>query len=243
MQEYLTHPIHGKTILELLVYLARVAPAVGVSVMNSTQKPDDTACPSVLRDQHQARFSLRAGSWQVSDVVLGAGSYSEGLDASRLLKSHKGVGLLKGMTDESGIVRTYLADGRDADAILVRARALREDEGTLSGDAAGQVISSRGADAILDDIGAVLGRKEDKVWSETVVDRLAQLNPDAYGAWAELEGRAKADQLAAALKSYGIKTEQVWGKTDAGKGANRRGIDRQHIIEAISQRDKKRAAK
>ncbi|OEJ26827.1 cell division protein FtsK [Streptomyces agglomeratus] len=243
VQEYLQHPVHGKTVLELLVYLARVAPAVGVSVMNSTQKPDDTACPSVLRDQHQARFSLRVGSWQVSDVVLGAGSYSEGLDASRLLKSHKGVGLLKGMSDEAGIVRTYLADGRDADSVLTRARALREDEGTLSGDAAGEVAAVHNGDAILTDVAAVLGRKEDKVWSETVVDRLADLNPDAYGEWAALEGRAKADQLAAALKPYGIKTDQVWGKTDSGKGANRRGIERQHIIDAVTERNKKRAAK
>jgi S-DNA-T family DNA segregation ATPase FtsK/SpoIIIE len=243
VQEYLQHPVHGKTVLELLVYLARVAPAVGVSVMNSTQKPDDTACPSVLRDQHQARFSLRVGSWQVSDVVLGAGSYSEGLDASRLLKSHKGVGLLKGMSDDSGIVRTYLADGRDADTVLTRARALREDEGTLSGDAAGEIAAVRNGDAILTDVAAVLGRKEAKVWSETIVDRLAELNPDAYGEWAALEGRAKADQLAAALKPYGIKTDQVWGKTETGKGANRRGIERQHIIDAVTERNKKRAAK
>ncbi|WP_327297125.1 cell division protein FtsK [Streptomyces sp. NBC_01197] len=241
VQEYLQHPVHGKTILDLLVYLARVAPAVGVSVLNSTQKPDDTACPSVLRDQHQGRFSLRVGSWQVSDVVLGAGSYSEGLDASKLLKSHKGVGLLKGMSDDSGIVRTYLANGRDAETILDRARALREDQGTLSGDAAGEVSKSRSADAILDDVAAVLGRSEDKVWSETVVDRLAQHNADAYGEWAALEGRAKADQLAAALKPYGIKTDQVWGKTEAGKGANRRGIERQHIIDAVTRRNKKRA--
>ena len=176
-------------------------------------------------------------------LVLGAGSYSEGLDASRLLKSHKGVGLLKGMSDESGIVRTYLADGRDAETIISRARALREAEGTVTGDAAGEVVTTRSADAILDDVAAVLGRREDKVWSETIVDRLAEFNPEAYGEWAALEGRAKADQLAAALKPYGITTGQVWGKTTDGKGANRRGIERQHIIDAITERNKKRAAK
>lgn len=243
VQEYLQHPVHGKTILDLLVYLARVAPAVGVSVMNSTQKPDDQACPSVLRDQHQARFSLRVGSWQVSDVVLGAGSYSEGLDASRLLKSHKGVGLLKGMSDDSGIVRTYLADGRDADSILTRARTLREEEGTLTGDAIGEEPSARSADAVLDDIAAVMGRSEDKVWSEVIVDRLAELDPGTYGPWAELEGRAKADQLGTVLKPFGIKTDQVWGKAETGKGANRRGIERQHIIDIITKRNKNQAAK
>jgi S-DNA-T family DNA segregation ATPase FtsK/SpoIIIE len=243
VQEYLQHPVYGKVILDLLVYLARVAPAVGVSVMLSTQKPDDTACPSVLRDQCQGRFSLRVGSWQVSEVVLGAGSYSEGLDASRLLKSHKGVGILKGMSDDAGIVRTYLADGRDAETILARANTLRADEGNLSGDAAGEVAAVRTADAVLDDVAMVLGKAETKVWSETIVDRLAVLNPAAYGDWAALEGRAKADQLATALKPYGITTGQVWGKTDDGKGANRRGIDRQHIIDAITLRNKNRASK
>lgn len=243
VQEYLQHPVYGPVILDLLVYLARVAPAVGVAVMLSTQKPDDTACPSKLRDQCQARFSLRVGSWQVSDVVLGAGAYSEGLDASRLLKSHKGVGILKGMSDDAGIVRTYLADGRDAEVVLTRANALRADEGTLSGDAAGEVATVRAADAVLDDVAMVLGKAEAKVWSETIVDRLAVLNPAAYGDWAALEGRAKADQLAAALKPYGITTDQVWGKTEAGKGANRRGIERQHIIDAITVRNKNRVGK
>jgi S-DNA-T family DNA segregation ATPase FtsK/SpoIIIE len=243
VQEYLQHPVYGQVLLELLVFLARVAPAVGVSVLLSTQKPDDTACPPKLRDQCQARFSLRVGSWQVSDVVLGAGSYSEGLDASRLLKSHKGVGLLKGMSDEAGIVRTYLADGRDAETVLNRARALREAEGTLTGDAVGEVTTVRSADAILDDVAMVLGKAETKVWSEVVVDRLAKLNGDLYAGWAALEGRAKADQLGSALKPLGIVTDQVWGKTDDGKGANRRGIERQHIVDAITKRNKKRAEK
>lgn len=243
VQEYLQHPIHGREILDLLVYLARVAPAVGVSVVTSTQKPDDKACPSVLRDQHQARFALRVGAYQVSDTILGAGSYSEGLDASRLLKSHKGVGILKGMSDDSGIVRNYLADGRDAERILTRAAKLREAEGNLSGDAAGEAPAAASADVLLDDIAAVLGRgkSEAKVWSEAVVDRLAELKPETYGAWAELEGRAKADQLSTALKPYGIGTEQIGRRID-GKHVNKRGIARDDITTAITERNKKRAA-
>ncbi|OPC81958.1 cell division protein FtsK [Embleya scabrispora] len=241
VQEYLQHPTHGKLILELLVYLARVAPAVGVSVLVATQKPDDKACPSVLRDQHQARFSLKVGSWQVSDVVLGAGAYSEGLDASRLLRSHKGVGVLRGMTDEAGIVRTYLADGSDAEVILTRALALRTDEGTLSGDAIGEAAPGAESGSILDDVAAVLGRGEDKVWSETIVDRLAELSPETYGPWAALEPKPKAEQLTNALKPYGIATEQISRRVD-GKTVNRRGILREHIAAAITERNRNRVA-
>ncbi|MFF7375684.1 cell division protein FtsK [Streptomyces massasporeus] len=241
VQEYLTHPEHGKEILSLMVYLARVAPAVGVSVMTATQKPDDKACPSELRDQHQARFALRVGAYQVSDTILGAGSYSEGLDASKLLKSHKGVGLLKGMSDDSGIVRTYLADGRDADRILTRAAALREAEGTLTGDAAGEVPVPEVSATILDDVAAVLGKGEAKVWSETIVDRLADLRPDVYGPWAELDAKPKAEALTAALKPFGIGTMQISRRID-GEQVNKRGIKRDDIATAITQRNEKRDA-
>ncbi|MGB8946329.1 MAG: cell division protein FtsK [Streptomyces sp.] len=241
VQEYLQHPEHGKEILSLLVYLARVAPAVGVSVMTSTQKPDDKACPSELRDQHQARFALRVGAYQVSDTILGAGSYSEGLDASKLLKSHKGVGLLKGMSDDSGIVRTYLADGRDAERILTRAAALREAEGTLSGDAAGETPAPEVSATVLDDVAAVLGKGEAKVWSETIVDRLADLRPDTYGAWAELDAKPKAEALTAALKPFGVATDQISRRID-GRQVNKRGIKRDDLAAAITQRNEKRDA-
>ncbi|MFG2851860.1 cell division protein FtsK [Streptomyces mirabilis] len=241
VQEYLQHPEHGKEILSLLVYLARVAPAVGVSVMTSTQKPDDKACPSELRDQHQARFALRVGAYQVSDTILGAGSYSEGLDASKLLKSHKGVGLLKGMSDDAGIVRTYLADGRDAERILTRAAALREAEGTLSGDAAGEAPAPETSATILDDVAAVLGKGEAKVWSETIVDRLADLRPETYGAWAELEPKPKAEALSNALKPFGVGTLQISRRID-GEQVNKRGIKRDDIATAITERNKKRDA-
>ncbi len=241
VQEYLQHPEHGKEILSLLVYLARVAPAVGVSVMTSTQKPDDKACPSELRDQHQARFALRVGAYQVSDTILGAGSYSEGLDASKLLKSHKGVGLLKGMSDDSGIVRTYLADGRDAERILTRAAALREAEGTLSGDAAGEAPAPEVSATILDDVAAVLGKGEAKVWSDAIVDRLADLRPDVYGAWAELDAKPKAEALTAALKPFGVATDQISRRID-GRQVNKRGIKRDDIAAAITQRNEKRDA-
>jgi S-DNA-T family DNA segregation ATPase FtsK/SpoIIIE len=241
VQEYLTHPEHGKEILSLLVYLARVAPAVGVSVMTATQKPDDKACPSELRDQHQARFALRVGAYQVSDTILGAGSYSEGLDASKLLKSHKGVGILKGMSDDSGIVRTYLADGRDAERILTRAAALREAEGTLSGDAAGEAPAPEVSATILDDVAAVLGKGEAKVWSETIVDRLADLRPEVYGAWVELDAKPKAEALSTALKPFGVTVDQVSRRID-GRQVNKRGIKRDDIAAAITERNKKRDA-
>ena len=77
------------------------------------------------------------------------------------------------------------------------------------------------------------------MWSETVVTRLAALRPGRLQAWADLEPDARAAQLTAALKPYGVRTGQVWGTTDDGKGANRRGITRDDITTAITQRNQK----
>jgi S-DNA-T family DNA segregation ATPase FtsK/SpoIIIE len=236
VQEGLTHAEHGKALLEVLTYLVKVGPSVGVHFLTSTQKPDERSCPPIFRDQHQARFCLRVTAWQVSDVILGAGAYSEGLDASRLLPSHKGVGIVRGLADTGGIVRTHLADGADAEVILTRARALREQAGTLTGLAAGEQPDTTAAVSILDDVLAVIPAAEAKVWSETVVARLAELRPSTYGGWA-------AEQLAAALKPHGITTGQVWGTDPAsGKGANRRGVTREQIAAAVTARKQRRPA-
>lgn len=68
-----------------------------------------------------------------------------------------------------------------------------------------------------------------KLWNEAVVPRLAELRPAVYGEWTP-------EQLTAALKPYGIRTVQVWGTTEDGKGANRRGIRSADVLKAIAER-------
>jgi hypothetical protein len=40
-------------------------------------------------------------TWQASETILGAGTHKAGMDASKLLTSHKGVGLLLGADGET----------------------------------------------------------------------------------------------------------------------------------------------
>ena len=125
----------GKDSLEaakLLTYLIKVAPGAGVILLGSTQRPSGVGGGGELgqqftsfRDNFAVRFGLRTSSWQVSELCLGAGAYSEGLDTSTLLPQYKGVGILRGASDASPTVRTYLADGQDAERILTAARQLR----------------------------------------------------------------------------------------------------------------------
>lgn len=105
-----------------------------------------------LTGQHRSRQLVgRAGELGIEPQ----GAYSEGRDTSALLPQYKGVGILRGATDASPTVRTYAADGQDAERILIAARALRQRAGTLSGMALGE----RDAEArdVLADVLAVVG--------------------------------------------------------------------------------------
>jgi S-DNA-T family DNA segregation ATPase FtsK/SpoIIIE len=83
--------------------------------------------------------------WRDSNIVLGEQMNTRGYDSSRLLASHKGVGILRpdGETEAGAdvlamTVRTYYMPNEDWRAICQQGRALREAERTLTGHAAGQ---------------------------------------------------------------------------------------------------------
>jgi S-DNA-T family DNA segregation ATPase FtsK/SpoIIIE len=129
VQRYLEHPTHGEEILALLTDLAKVAPSAGFMLVLATQKPDSKVIPDSLRGQLSTRFAMKVMTYQASDTILGAGSYSAAMDASTLLRSHKGVGILLGADDgelaERGgqIVRTHLLGGPGVEQICARGRA------------------------------------------------------------------------------------------------------------------------
>jgi hypothetical protein len=172
----------SKDIAPLLVFLLKVAPGAGVSVIAATQKPSGVGTGQTgqqftsCRDNFAVRFALRTSSWQVSEMVLGQGAYSEGLDSSTLLPQYKGVGILRGATDASPTVRTYLADGQDADRILAAARQLRQRAGTLSGMALGQTEPE--VASVLADVLGVFGQQNGLHW-EVLAGLLRQRFPPA----------------------------------------------------------------
>lgn len=154
VQVYLENPtrveIEGKRttlgayLADLLTYLARKGPAVGIVVILATQRPDSNTIPSRLRAVLGSRFALRVMDWRDSNIVLGEQMNTRGFDASTLLPSHKGVGILRpdGDTDAGAdtvavTVRTFYMDNGEWRTICERGRALREAAGTLTGHAAG----------------------------------------------------------------------------------------------------------
>jgi S-DNA-T family DNA segregation ATPase FtsK/SpoIIIE len=134
----------GEYIADLLTYLARKGPAAGIVVILATQRPDSNTIPSRLRAVLGSRLALRVMDWRDSNIVLGEQMNTRGYDASTLLPSHKGVGILRpdGETDAGAdvlamTVRTYYMPNPEWREICARGRALREAAGTLAGHAAG----------------------------------------------------------------------------------------------------------
>jgi hypothetical protein len=208
----------GKDALEaakLLTYLVKVAPGAGVIILGSTQRPSGIGGGGELgqqfvnfRDNFAVRFGLRTSSWQVSELCLGAGAYSEGLDTSVLLPEYKGVGILRGASDKSPTVRTYLADGMDAEKILTAARVLRERAGTLSGMAVDEEAPA-GRD-VLADVLQVFGNDAGLQW-QILAARLEAQIPDRW------EG-ASGESVSADCRAAGVPSVDVraFGRTLKG---------------------------
>jgi DNA segregation ATPase FtsK/SpoIIIE, S-DNA-T family len=134
----------GKYLGELLTWLAKKGPAAGIVVILATQRPDANSLPTSLRAVLGSRFALRVMDWRDSNIILGEQMNTRGCDSSKLLASHKGVGVLRpdGETEASPdvlamTVRTYYMPNADWKVICQRGRALREAAGTLSGHAIG----------------------------------------------------------------------------------------------------------
>lgn len=211
----------SKDVAQLLTFLVKIAPSAGVILLDSTQRPSGVGTGQVaqqftsFRDNHAIRFGLRTSSWQVSELCLGAGAYSEGLDTSTLLPQYKGVGILRGATDASPTVRTYLADGKDAERILLAARALRERAGTLSGMAAGDTVTQEARD-VLGDVLAVFGGDPSLHW-KTLAGRLAAAFPDR---WADADG----DAVSAQCRAVGVPSKVVTATGERARGCYLRDV-------------------
>lgn len=245
-QVWFEHPKYGAEFEEICTDLVKRGPATGIVLLLATQRPDSKSLPTGISANAILRLCLKVMGQIENDMVLGTSAYKNGIRATTFTRDDKGMAYyVGGEGADAQIVRSVFVDAPVAEAIAQRGREARQQAGLLTGHAVGGTDAAPAAMPTYDllaDILAVMGPDEPKLWSETIVARLAELRADAYGPWGELEGRAKADQLVTALKPYGITTGQVWGTTEDGKGANRRGITRTDITKAVTERDKKRDA-
>ena len=238
-QNLFSHAEYGKEAGELAEHIIKLGRALGVILVLATQRPDANSLPTGVSANVSGRFCLRVMGQTENDMVLGTSMYKNGVHATTLRPSDKGIGYLVGAADDPVIVKSSYLDIPTADTIADRARAHRIAAGRLAGYAAGQTDEEASGPVVnvLDDVLAVWPTGQDKAWSETITARLADLRPELYGGW-------EPAALSAALKPYGVTTgRQVWGTDPStGKGANRKGVHRDDITAAVAERNRKRSA-
>lgn len=230
-QVWFEHPEHGPELEEICTDLVKRGPALGITLILATQRPDAKSLPTGISANAILRFCLKVMGQQANDMVLGTSQYKSGVRATMFARSDRGIGYLAGEGDDAQIVRSVYKDATDAKKIAAGARARREALGNISGYAAGEAVDVEAArlDPLADTI-AVFARGEDKLWSDAIVTRLAELRPGQYRGWT-------AQNLATALKPYGVKPKQVWSTDpDTGKGANRNGYTRDALTTAKNNR-------
>jgi S-DNA-T family DNA segregation ATPase FtsK/SpoIIIE len=231
-QNLFAHPAYGKEAGDLAEKVIRLGRALGIILLLATQRPDAVSLPKGISANAGVRFCLRVTGQVENDMILGTSMYKQGIRATQFEDTDYGWGWLVGLGKPTAC-RGYDVDGKAATKVAARAVELRRAAGTLPAD-----LPSKDAGPVFDllgDLDAIWPAGEDRVWNETLLDRLTGLRPDVYTGW-------KAEQLTAALKPHGVDTGQIGRRTAGGATVNRRGPARADLDTAITQRNRRRAA-
>ncbi|MEV7983346.1 cell division protein FtsK [Streptomyces sp. NPDC086519] len=229
------HEKYGAEIESICTDITKRGPALGIIGMFATQRPDSKSLPTGISANAILRFCLKVMNHQANDMVLGTGMYKSGIRATMFSRRDLGICYMAGEGDDPRIVASAFVDAPKAELVVTRARKMREEYGNITGHALGEGPALTAGLDILGDTLKSVGIDEKAVWCERIAARLAEMRPDVYGEW-------KGENVTAALKPWGVRTDQVWGNDDAGEGKNRRGIKRADLVAAIARRDADRAA-
>jgi S-DNA-T family DNA segregation ATPase FtsK/SpoIIIE len=230
-QVWFEHEKYGKELEEICTDLVKRGPALGITLILATQRPDAKSLPTGISANAILRFCLKVQGQTENDMVLGTSQYKSGVRATMFARSDRGIGYLAGEGDDAQIVRSVYKDATDAKKIAAGARARRDELGNVTGYAAGESVDLEAArlDTLADAL-AVFERGEEKLWSDVIVSRLGALRPGTYGKWTPAN-------LATALKPHGVKPGQVWATDpETGKGSNRNGYTRDALTKAKNNR-------
>ncbi|WP_037363787.1 FtsK/SpoIIIE domain-containing protein, partial [Amycolatopsis orientalis] len=226
-QVWFEHKEYGEELESICTDLVKRGPALGIITILATQRPDAKSLPTGISANAILRYCLKVQGQTENDMVLGTSQYKNGVRATMFARTDLGIGYLAGEGDDAKIVKSVYKDATDTKKIIAGARARREAIGNVTGYAAGEEVDVEAArlDPLADTL-AVFQRGEDKLWSDVIVGRLADLRPSQYGGWT-------AQNLATALKPKGVKPKQVWATDpETGKGANRNGYTRDALTTA-----------
>lgn len=224
IQELFGHETFGKEAGQLATTLIKRGRALGLILIMATQRPDKDSLPTGVSANAGIRLCLRVMSQVENDLILGTSAYRNGIRATLLTRSDRGVGFIVGAQDQATVVRCHYLDAQSTDSIVARAYLAREAAGLLTGHAAGDEHLTRQA-SLLDDMQTIFATAQVvKLSTERVLELLAELRPQVYQSWTP-------EALAAALRPDQVAPGQVWID-----GNNVRGYKVEQILQALDRR-------
>jgi S-DNA-T family DNA segregation ATPase FtsK/SpoIIIE len=216
---------------ELLKGILKRGRALAVMVALGTQSPDARSLPKSIERLIGTRYALRVEGQPGNDMILGTSAYQSGHRATLFDETDRGVGLLKVGTNVRTVRSCYLTVAQ-VEAIGRRARVLREEAGTLTGEAAGQhrqdTDDATRTVVLLDSIEVwKTAGGDDSAWLASLEDALADRWPDRYAdlgdGWLGTRLRAlKVPKLGQRKRGDG-----------SGGQTNRAGVRRAAILKAL----------
>jgi DNA segregation ATPase FtsK/SpoIIIE, S-DNA-T family len=216
------HPAYGAELETIATDLVKRGPALGMLIMLATQRPDAKSIPTGISANAVLRMCLKVMGQTENDMVLGTSAYKNGTRATMFSFDDKGVFYFGGEGQKPQIMRGQKFDGPASKAVVARARAMREAAGRLTGYALG-IDADDDTRSFAADVLTVFGA-DDKLWCETIADRLRGSIPAAY---ADITKEAAASQL----RALDIEVKSV---REPGKGP-RSGCERAAVA-AVAER-------
>lgn len=232
VQNLYQHETYGKEAERLVLDVIRMGRAVGVILVQSTQRPDANSLPKAISANAGIRIGLRMMGWLESDMILGSGMNQKGITAAQFTKSDRGVAWVVGAEDEPTVVKAHYLTTELAEKLCARARALREAASLLTGYASGELDTdphdSLVYNLLADAKRVLVTAGRDWMWSEELVSSLAELRQH-YEGWTP-------EMLAKAFTPLGVETKQLFRTGQDGERNNRRGVDLAQLDDALEAR-------
>jgi DNA segregation ATPase FtsK/SpoIIIE, S-DNA-T family len=215
-QNLFAHPDHGKAAGVDAQFIIKIGPAFGVVLVIATQRPDKDSLPTGVSGNVSTRFCLKVTGQVENDMILGTSAYKNGLRATTFRPEiDAGIGYLTGAGPAPQVVRTFYLDMHACERAAIRARALREAAGTITGHATG--AEDEAARDVLTDVLAVFEGDAGLQWGD-VAARLAARFP---ARWEGVTG----DSAAAECRARGVPSVNVKAAGAVRKGCRRADVE------------------